>query len=172
MKGSCRAPGAAGYGLGRLGDSTQGAERTPTHNRSSESVPRLRSRTAYLGGLKEYCMCPQELRRGSAHRGQSERQQGERCKCKNRLETRPAILRQKTSPHDSRQTARHARLGPLKAREHAGKQAWESHGRRCPLGSLSPEGVRRAQSLECPREVFPLTRCPPKLQFQGSRVVA
>lgn len=42
----------------------------------------LGSRTAYLGGLKEYCMCPQELRsdRQCTQRGRRETEEGERCK--------------------------------------------------------------------------------------------
>lgn len=42
----------------------------------------LGDHTAYLGGLKEYCMCPRELRsdRQCTQRGRRETEEEERCK--------------------------------------------------------------------------------------------
>lgn len=61
----------------------------------------LPSPAAYLGGLKEYCMCPQELRSGRqcAQRGRGETKEGERCKVQNRLET--ATTPEPSSPRPS-----------------------------------------------------------------------
>lgn len=52
-----------------------------TH-RALEGRKGLESHTAYLGGLKEYCMCPQELRsdRQCTQRGGGKQEKGERCK--------------------------------------------------------------------------------------------
>lgn len=65
----------------------------------------LQSPAAYLGGLKEYCMCPQELRseKQCAQRGRRERQRREKdAKCKNRLETAAPPRLKQTTPHDAR----------------------------------------------------------------------
>lgn len=74
----------------------------------------LRSPAAYLGGLKEYCMCPQELRseRQCAQRGRGERQRREEdAKCKNRLETEHPSQADH-SPRRQKQTAGQPRLDP------------------------------------------------------------
>lgn len=98
-----------------------------THG-ASEGEDGAAEPSAYLGGLKEYCMCPQELRseRQCAQRGGRERQRKEKdAKCKNRLETAESSRVKQTTPHDKRtQTAGHTRLDPLKTRGHTGK--WRS----------------------------------------------
>lgn len=72
----------------------------------------LQSPAAYLGGLKEYCMCPQELRseRQCAQRGRRKRQRQEKdAKCKNRLEMAWHPI---CSPRQPEQTAGHTPAGP------------------------------------------------------------
>lgn len=98
------------------------------------------SPAAYLGGLKEYCMCPQELRseRQCAQRGRTERQRQEKdAKCKNRLETARHPNR---SPRQPGRTAGHTRLDPPRAGEPArravGTGDLQASGG---LGSLAPD---------------------------------
>jgi hypothetical protein len=100
----------------------------------------LCSHTAYLGGLKEYCMCPQELRseRQCTKRGQRETERKMQS-AKNRLEIAVPPQFKQTSPHyNQTQTAGHIRPNPLKTRQHNGK---------CRSGELQARGS-------------PLTPCP------------
>lgn len=108
-----------------------------THG-ASEGEDGAAEPSAYLGGLKEYCMCPQELRseKQCAQRGGRERQRKEKdAKCKNRLETAESSRVKQTTPHDKRtQTAGHTGLDPLKTRGHTGKwRSGELQARGCPL---------------------------------------
>lgn len=60
----------------------------------------LGSRTAYLGGLKEYCMCPQELRsdRQCTQRGRRETEEGKDAKCKKQVRNGRATPSQADPP--------------------------------------------------------------------------
>ena len=80
----------------------------------------LQSPAAYLEGLKEYCMCPQELRseRQCTQRERGERQRREKdAKCKNRLETATTPEPSRPLPATLETDSRTAQAGPLKARD-------------------------------------------------------
>lgn len=90
----------------------------------------LRSPAAYLGGLKEYCMCPQELRseRQCAQRGRGERQRREKdAKCKNRLETAATPEPSRPLPATPETDSRTAQAGPLKASDTLESGRLENH---------------------------------------------
>lgn len=99
----------------------------------------LQSPAAYLGGLKEYCMCPQELRsERQCDRGRRETKTEKDAKCKNRLETAVSSHPADRAPRQPGQTAGHTQARPTGTREHAAKWRPESHRPRLPL-ALCPQ---------------------------------
>lgn len=107
----------------------------------------LQSPAAYLGGLKEYCMCPQELRseRRRTQRGRGRDKEGKRRKVQTQV--RNCVPRvQQTPPRDSRNTdSRTHPAGPLKVREHEAKGGiWRTAGQR-PLLAPSPPKWREGE---------------------------
>lgn len=100
----------------------------------------LGSRTAYLGGLKEYCMCPQELRsdRQCTQRGRWETEEGKDAKCKKQVRNGWATPSQADPPPEQSSqtwTAAHTKVNYLKTRN----PAKYSPGQLAALGFLSPK---------------------------------
>lgn len=109
----------------------------------------LQSRTAYLGGLKEYCMCPQELQneRHCTQRGMRETEEGERCKFKKQVRNGCVTQVKQPSPRDSQgqkqdtpgQTL--SRLGNAWKVETQEPQARSSSLATCPQIGADKEGL-------------------------------
>ena len=113
----------------------------------------LPSPAAYLGGLKEYCMCPQELRseRQCAQRGRGETKEGERCKEQNRLETaatpEPSSPRPSTPGHRQQDSPGWTPAG----QGHTGKwTSGERQARGCPQDAGYREGPGLGLSARLP----------------------
>lgn len=121
----------------------------------------LGSRTAYLGGLKEYCMCPQELRSdGQCTEGEEGNRGGRKMQsAKNRLEMavspKPSGLlpQSRAASHGPQHTPRRAnsRAQPL---QNAARDNWQllascpqNKSRQWDWGPQCLEGSRRALFL-------------------------